>query len=220
MKICVLKVVQMLNLVWREWHPPDAHEQLRYKGRSRWGNLPTLPGETSWRDLNVDVATIGAGKRADTFNQATTAFRFLFARRSTLARRTPRLKFMHTLLGFVPPDPLSFVYNVDIIKFDTVVPAAFEMARVTTGKPDGRSVWRCRGCLFRSSKRNHDVRSSTHQKGPDACCWRNTTWPHTITQPGSISLPRRSLEMRTYQVTGNMICWCGHWKMYCLPRLR
>ena len=48
--------------------------------------------------------------------------------------------------------PLSFVYDIaDIIKFDTVVPKAFEIARHNPGEPDREVRLACRD-IFRSSK--------------------------------------------------------------------
>ena len=48
--------------------------------------------------------------------------------------------------------PLSFVYDIaDIIKFDTVVPKAFEIARRRPAEPDREVRIACRD-IFRSGK--------------------------------------------------------------------
>ncbi|BDE53255.1 hypothetical protein EEGS03_09330 [Escherichia coli] len=58
----------------------------------------------------------------------------------------PAIGFVHT------GKPLSFVYDIaDIIKFDTVVPKAFEIARRNPGEPDREVRLACRD-IFRSSK--------------------------------------------------------------------
>jgi len=58
----------------------------------------------------------------------------------------PAIGFIHT------GKPLSFVYDIaDIIKFDTVVPKAFEIARNNPPEPDRQIRIACRD-IFRSSK--------------------------------------------------------------------
>ncbi|EPA0952833.1 type I-E CRISPR-associated endonuclease Cas1e [Klebsiella pneumoniae] len=58
----------------------------------------------------------------------------------------PAIGFVHT------GKPLSFVYDIaDIIKFDTVVPKAFEIARRNPAEPDREVRLACRD-IFRSSK--------------------------------------------------------------------
>ena len=58
----------------------------------------------------------------------------------------PAIGFVHT------GKPLSFVYDIaDIIKFETVVPKAFEIARHNPIKPDQEIRLACRD-IFRSSK--------------------------------------------------------------------
>lgn len=58
----------------------------------------------------------------------------------------PAIGFVHT------GKPLSFVYDIaDIIKFDTVVPKAFEIARSNPADPDREVRLACRD-IFRSSK--------------------------------------------------------------------
>lgn len=58
----------------------------------------------------------------------------------------PAIGFVHT------GKPLSFVYDIaDIIKFETVVPKAFEIARRNPVKPDQEIRLACRD-IFRSSK--------------------------------------------------------------------
>ncbi|HAJ1750030.1 TPA: type I-E CRISPR-associated endonuclease Cas1 [Escherichia coli] len=58
----------------------------------------------------------------------------------------PAIGFVHT------GKPLSSVYDIaDIIKFDTVVPKAFEIARRNPGEPDREVRLACRD-IFRSSK--------------------------------------------------------------------
>ncbi|CAM7482846.1 type I-E CRISPR-associated endonuclease Cas1e [Escherichia coli] len=58
----------------------------------------------------------------------------------------PAIGFVHT------GKPFSFVYDIaDIIKFDTVVPKAFEIARRNPGEPDREVRLACRD-IFRSSK--------------------------------------------------------------------
>ena len=58
----------------------------------------------------------------------------------------PAIGFVHT------GKPLSFVYDIaDIIKFDTVVPKAFEIARRNPVAPDREVRLACRD-IFRSGK--------------------------------------------------------------------
>ncbi|WP_034945722.1 type I-E CRISPR-associated endonuclease Cas1e [Erwinia oleae] len=58
----------------------------------------------------------------------------------------PAIGFVHT------GKPLSFVYDIaDIIKFDTVVPKAFEIARHNPAQPDREIRLACRD-IFRSGK--------------------------------------------------------------------
>ena len=58
----------------------------------------------------------------------------------------PAIGFLHS------GKPLSFVYDIaDIIKFDTVVPVAFQVAAKSPSKPDRAVRIACRD-TFRSSK--------------------------------------------------------------------
>ncbi len=72
-----------------------------------------------------------------------------------------------------------------IIKFDTVVPKAFEIARRNPGSRTGKSVWRA-GIFFAVVK--HCQIDSAYRGR--ACCWRNTTaGPPEDAQPVAIPLP-------------------------------
>lgn len=58
----------------------------------------------------------------------------------------PAIGFLHT------GKPLSFVYDIaDLIKFETVVPVAFEVAAKAPSNPDSMVRYRCRD-VFRSQR--------------------------------------------------------------------
>lgn len=89
-------------------------------------------------------------EKGDTINQcisAATSCLYGVTEAAILAAGyAPAIGFVHT------GKPLSFVYDIaDIIKFDTVVPKAFEIARRNPGEPDREVRLACRD-IFRSSK--------------------------------------------------------------------
>jgi len=89
-------------------------------------------------------------EQGDTVNQcisAATACLYGVTEAAVLAAGyAPAIGFIHT------GKPLSFVYDIaDIIKFDTVVPKAFEIARNNPPEPDRQIRIACRD-IFRSSK--------------------------------------------------------------------
>ena len=89
-------------------------------------------------------------EKGDTINQcisAATSCLYGVTEAAILAAGyAPAIGFVHT------GKPLSFVYDIaDIIKFDTVVPKAFEIARHNPGEPDREVRLACRD-IFRSSK--------------------------------------------------------------------
>lgn len=89
-------------------------------------------------------------EKGDTINQcisAATSCLYGVTEAAILAAGyAPAIGFVHT------GKPLSFVYDIaDIIKFDTVVPKAFEIARRNHGEPDREVRLACRD-IFRSSK--------------------------------------------------------------------
>lgn len=85
-------------------------------------------------------------EKGDTINQcisAATSCLYGVTEAAILAAGyAPAIGFVHT------GKPLSFVYDIaDIIKFDTVVPKAFEIARRNLVSRTGKSVWRA-GIFF------------------------------------------------------------------------
>lgn len=89
-------------------------------------------------------------EKGDTVNQcisAATACLYGVTEAAVLAAGyAPAIGFVHT------GKPLSFVYDIaDIIKFDTVVPKAFEIARRQPAEPDREVRLACRD-IFRSGK--------------------------------------------------------------------
>jgi CRISPR-associated protein Cas1 len=88
--------------------------------------------------------------KGDTVNQcisAATSCLYGITEAAVLAAGyAPAIGFIHT------GKPLSFVYDIaDIIKFDTVVPKAFEVARRQPAEPDREIRLACRD-IFRSGK--------------------------------------------------------------------
>lgn len=147
-----LKVVRkMYELRFRE--PPPARrsiEQLRgiegARVRQTYSLLAKRYG-VKWHGRNYDPK---AWEKGDTVNQcisAATSCLYGITEAAVLAAGyAPAIGFIHS------GKPLSFVYDMaDIIKFDTVVPKAFEIAACQPEAPDREVRLACRD-IFRSDK--------------------------------------------------------------------
>ncbi|WP_318356470.1 type I-E CRISPR-associated endonuclease Cas1e [Enterobacter sp.] len=147
-----LKVVRkMYELRFRE--PPPARrsiEQLRgiegARVRQTYSLLAKRYG-VKWHGRNYDPK---AWEKGDTVNQcisAATSCLYGITEAAVLAAGyAPAIGFIHS------GKPLSFVYDMaDIIKFDTVVPKAFEIAARQPEAPDREVRLACRD-IFRSDK--------------------------------------------------------------------
>lgn len=147
-----LKVVRkMYELRFRE--PPPARrsvEQLRgiegARVRQTYALLAKRYG-VKWHGRNYDPK---AWEKGDTVNQcisAATSCLYGITEAAVLAAGyAPAIGFIHS------GKPLSFVYDMaDIIKFETVVPKAFEIAARAPSAPDREVRLACRD-IFRSEK--------------------------------------------------------------------
>ncbi|EGO8033230.1 type I-E CRISPR-associated endonuclease Cas1 [Escherichia coli] len=147
-----LKVVRkMYELRFRE--PPPARrsvEQLRgiegARVRQTYALLAKQYG-VKWNGRNYDPKDWEKGDVVNRCISAATSCLYGISEAAVLAAGyAPAIGFIHG------GKPLSFVYDIaDIIKFDTVVPKAFEIAARHPAEPDKEVRLACRD-IFRSSK--------------------------------------------------------------------
>lgn len=147
-----LKVVRKMFALRFGEEPPSRRsvDQLRGIEGSRVRSTYTLLAKqygVKWHGRRYDPKD---WEKGDTVNQcisAATACLYGVTEAAVLAAGyAPAIGFIHT------GKPLSFVYDIaDIIKFDTVVPKAFEIARHHPADPDRQVRLACRD-IFRSSK--------------------------------------------------------------------
>jgi CRISPR-associated protein Cas1 len=99
-----------------------------------------------WKGRNYDIKDWGAGDLINRCLSAATSCLYGVTEAAILAAGyAPAIGFLHS------GKPLSFVYDIaDIIKFDTVVPVAFDVARSGSKAADREVRHRCRDA-FRTS---------------------------------------------------------------------
>lgn len=100
-----------------------------------------------WRGRNYDAKAWGTGDVANRCLSAATACLYGVTEAAILAAGySPAVGFIHT------GKPLSFVYDVaDIVKFETVVPAAFRVAATNPHDPERAVRYACRDS-FRTTR--------------------------------------------------------------------
>lgn len=147
-----LKVVRkMFELRFGEPAPARRSvEQLRGIEGSRVRAIYALLAKqygVKWNGRRYDPQDWAKGDIVNQCISAATACLYGVTEAAVLAAGyAPAIGFIHT------GKPLSFVYDIaDIIKFDTVVPRAFDIARRSPAEPDREVRLACRD-IFRSSK--------------------------------------------------------------------
>ncbi|MBS99895.1 MAG: type I-E CRISPR-associated endonuclease Cas1 [Oceanospirillaceae bacterium] len=100
-----------------------------------------------WHGRRYDPKDWSKGDKVNQCISAATSCLYGITEAATLAAGyAPAIGFLHT------GKPLSFVYDIaDIIKFETVVPKAFEIAAKNPAQPDREVRLACRD-IFRSSR--------------------------------------------------------------------
>jgi CRISPR-associated protein Cas1 len=103
--------------------------------------------KVEWKYRKYDPAQWGSGDIANRCLSAATASLYGVTEAAILAAGyAPAIGFLHT------GKPQSFVYDIaDLVKFDTVVPAAFQTASQNPSNPEQIVRLRCRD-MFRSSR--------------------------------------------------------------------
>ncbi len=101
----------------------------------------------SWKGRNYDHSSWNAGDLSNRCISSATASLYGVVESAVLAAGyAPAIGFLHT------GKALSFVYDIaDIVKFETVVPLAFEVAAMAPKDPERQVRLRCRDA-FRSSR--------------------------------------------------------------------
>jgi CRISPR-associated protein Cas1 len=147
-----LKVVRKMYAMRFGEEPPQRRsvEQLRgiegARVREMYKRLATKYG-VEWRARNYDVDAWDAGDLPNRCLSAATASLYGVTEAAVLAAGyAPAVGFIHT------GKPLSFVYDVaDVFKFETVVPAAFQVAAKRAATPEREVRLRCRD-IFRETR--------------------------------------------------------------------
>ncbi len=147
-----LKVVRKMYQLRFGEEPPSRRsvEQLRgiegSRVRATYALLAKQYG-IKWHGRRYDPKDWEKGDIINRCISAATACLYGVTEAAVLAAGyAPAIGFIHT------GKPLSFVYDIaDIIKFDTVVPEAFKIARTDPNEPDKAVRLACRD-IFRSSK--------------------------------------------------------------------
>lgn len=147
-----LKVVRkMYELRFREAPPARRSvEQLRGIEGSRVRQTYALLAKrygVKWHGRNYDPKDWAVGDVVNQCISAATSCLYGISEAAILAAGyAPAIGFIHS------GKPLSFVYDIaDIIKFDSVVPKAFEIAASHPAEPDKEVRLACRD-IFRSTK--------------------------------------------------------------------
>ncbi len=147
-----LKVVRKMYAVRFQEEPPAKRsvEQLRgIEGHrvKRMYQLLARKYKVVWKHREYDPARWGSGDTANRCLSAATASLYGITEAAVLAAGyAPAIGFLHT------GKPQSFVYDIaDLVKFDTVVPVAFQTASQNPSNPEQMVRLRCRD-IFRSSK--------------------------------------------------------------------
>lgn len=147
-----LKVVRKMYEMRFGEAPPQRRsvEQLRgiegARVRESYKQLAAKYGVT-WKGRRYDPKDWEAGDVVNRCLSAATACLYGISEAAILAAGyAPAIGFIHS------GKPLSFVYDIaDIVKFDTVVPVAFQIAAKNPTKPDSRVRHACRDA-FRESR--------------------------------------------------------------------
>ena len=147
-----LKVVQKMYKLRFNEEPPSRRslDQLRGLEAARvkrlYQHLAKEAGVT-WRRRNYDPKTGKAGDLPNLCLSAATASLYGLCEAAILAAGyAPAIGFLHT------GKPRSFVFDVaDIVKFDTVVPAAFKVAARKPDNPEQATRLACRD-MFREQR--------------------------------------------------------------------
>ncbi len=147
-----LKVVRKMYAIRFQEEPPAKRsvEQLRgIEGQrvKRMYQLLARKYKVEWKQRNYDHTQWGSGDIPNRCLSAATASLYGITEAAVLAAGyAPAIGFIHT------GKPLSFVYDMaDVVKFDTVVPVAFQVASQNPTNPEQKVRIGCRDA-FRSSK--------------------------------------------------------------------
>ncbi len=147
-----LKVVRKMYAVRFGEEPPAKRsvEQLRgIEGQrvKRMYQLLAQKHKVEWKHRDYDYTEWGSGDMANRCLSAATASLYGITEAAVLAAGyAPAIGFIHT------GKPLSFVYDIaDVVKFETVVPVAFQVAAQKPASPEQRVRLGCRD-IFRSTR--------------------------------------------------------------------
>jgi len=145
-----LKVVRKMFAIRFQEEPPAKRsvDQLRgIEGQRVKRMYQLLAGKykVEWKFRNYDPTQWGSGDIANRCVSAATASLYGVTEAAILAAGyAPAIGFLHA------GKPQSFVYDIsDLVKFDTVVPAAFQVASQKPSNPEQLVRLRCRD-IFRS----------------------------------------------------------------------
>ena len=148
-EIARLKVVRKMYTLRFNEVPPEKRsiEQLRGIEGARVKKMYELFSKqygVSWKYRNYDVDSWDAGDTANRCLSTATSCLYGVTEAAVLAAGySPAIGFIHT------GKPLSFVYDIaDILKFETVVPLAFQIAKKNCHNPEQEIRQKCRD-IFR-----------------------------------------------------------------------
>lgn len=147
-----LRVVQKMYELRFGTEIPDDYTVNQLRGmegarvRRMYENLARQHG-VNWKRRNYDAADWGSGDVPNRCLSSATACLYGICEAAVLAAGySPAIGFIHT------GKPLSFVYDIaDLVKFNTVVPAAFRVASRHPSDPERETRIACRDA-FRSTK--------------------------------------------------------------------
>lgn len=147
-----LKVVRKMYALRFNEEPPSKRsiEQLRGIEGARVRKTYEILArkyQVPWKTRNYDHTHWGSGDTANRCLSSATACLYGVCEAAILAAGyAPAVGFIHT------GKPQSFVYDIaDIFKFETVVPAAFNVAAMNPSNPEREVRLKCRD-IFRSTK--------------------------------------------------------------------
>ncbi len=147
-----LKVVRKMYAIRFQEEPPAKRsvEQLRGIEGERVKKMYQLLArkyKVEWKHRNYDYNEWGSGDIPNRCLSAATASLYGITEAAILAAGyAPAIGFIHT------GKPLSFVYDMaDVVKFDTVVPVAFQVASQKPVNPEQKVRIGCRD-VFRNTK--------------------------------------------------------------------
>jgi CRISPR-associated protein Cas1 len=147
-----LKVVRKMYELRFNEPPPERRsvEQLRGIEGARVRKMYQLIAKrygVTWQHRNYDAEEWGSGDLPNRCLSSATACLYGITEAAVLAAGyAPAVGFIHT------GKPLSFVYDIaDLVKFDTVVPAAFKIAAQAPSEPERAVRLACRD-IFRQTR--------------------------------------------------------------------